>query len=43
MGSGGMIYIASFIKIGSGIQKLTVGGITETQTHREHGDHISLL
>jgi hypothetical protein len=27
MGSGAMIYIPSFIKIGSGIQKLIVGGI----------------
>jgi hypothetical protein len=32
-----MIYIPSFIKIGSGIQKL-LGGI-----HRQHGDLISLL
>jgi hypothetical protein len=37
MGSGAMIYIPSFIKIGSGILKLT-GGI-----HRQHGDPISLL
>jgi hypothetical protein len=37
MGSGSMIYIPSFIKIGSGIQKL-IGGI-----HRQHGDLISLL
>jgi hypothetical protein len=40
MGSGAMIYIPSFIKIGSGIQKL-IGG--DTQTHRQHGDRISLL
>jgi hypothetical protein len=40
MGSGGMIYIPSFIKIGSAIQKL-IGG--NTQTHRQHGDGISLL
>jgi hypothetical protein len=32
-----MTYIPSFIKIGSGIQKL-IGGI-----HRQHGDRISLL
>jgi hypothetical protein len=32
-----MIYIPSFIKIGSGIQKL-IGGI-----HRQHGYRISLL
>jgi hypothetical protein len=31
MGSGVMIYIPSFIKIGSGIQKL-IGGYTDTQT-----------
>jgi hypothetical protein len=37
MGSGGMIYIPSFIKINSGIQML-VGGID-----RQHGDHIGLL
>jgi hypothetical protein len=37
MGSGAMIYIQSFIKIASGIQKFT-GGI-----HRQHGDLISLF
>jgi hypothetical protein len=31
MSSGVMIYIPSFIKIGSGIQKL-IGGYTDTQT-----------
>jgi hypothetical protein len=36
MGSGAMIYIPSFMKIGSGIQKL-IGG-----THRQHGDLIRL-
>jgi hypothetical protein len=35
MDSGGMMYILSFIKICSGIQKLTVG---DSQTHRQHGD-----
>jgi hypothetical protein len=35
MGSGAVIYIPSFIKIGSAIQKL-IG-------HRQHGNHISLL
>jgi hypothetical protein len=30
MGSGGKIYIPSFIKIGSGIQKLIVGEYTDT-------------
>jgi hypothetical protein len=40
MGSVAVIYIPSYIKIGSGIQKL-IGGIQ--QTHRQHGDLISLL
>jgi hypothetical protein len=40
MGSCAMIYIQSFIKIGSSIQKL-VGGYS--QTCRQHGDYISLL
>jgi hypothetical protein len=31
MGSGAMIYITRFIKIGSGIQKL-IGGYTDAQT-----------
>jgi hypothetical protein len=35
-----MIYIPSFIKIGSGIQMMTEG---DSQTHRQHGDLISLL
>jgi hypothetical protein len=39
MGSRVMIYIPSFVKIGSGIQKL----IREnTQTHREDGDCMTL-
>jgi hypothetical protein len=29
MGSGAMIYIPSFIKIGSGIQKMMGGGYTD--------------
>jgi hypothetical protein len=37
MGSVVMIYISSFIKIGSDIRKFMVG------IHRQHGDHISLL
>jgi hypothetical protein len=37
MGSGAVIYIPSFIKIGSGIQRL-IGGIS-----RQQGDLISLL
>jgi hypothetical protein len=40
MGSGAMIYIPSFLKIGSGIQKL-IG--EDTQIHREPGDRIRLL
>jgi hypothetical protein len=35
------VYIPSFIKIGSGIQKLMGGG--DTQTHRQDGDDINLL
>jgi hypothetical protein len=34
MGSGGMIYASSFIRIGSGIQKLIRRGYTDTQTVR---------
>jgi hypothetical protein len=40
MGSVAMIYVPSFIKIGSGIQKLIR---EDTQTHRQDGDRISLL
>jgi hypothetical protein len=40
VGSGAMTYIQSFIKIGWGIQNLISGF---TQTHRQHGDLISLL
>jgi hypothetical protein len=32
MGSSAMMYIPSFIKIGSGIQKLFGGGVTHTDT-----------
>jgi hypothetical protein len=32
MSSGAMIYIPSFVKIGSGIQKLMEEGYTDTQT-----------
>jgi hypothetical protein len=41
MGSGAMIYITNFIKIGSGIQNLKKRG--NSQTHREHGNLISLI
>jgi hypothetical protein len=40
MGSGAMIYIPSFIKIGSSILKLIR---QDSQTHRQHGDLISPL
>jgi hypothetical protein len=46
MRSGAMIYVPSFTKIGSGIQKLMGRGggeYTDRQTHRQHGDCISLL
>jgi hypothetical protein len=39
MGSGAIIYIPSFIKIGSGNQKL-IGG--DSHTHRQHCDFINL-
>jgi hypothetical protein len=40
MGAGAMMYISSFIKIGSGIQKLIE---EDSQTHRQHGDLLSVL
>jgi hypothetical protein len=43
MGPDAMIYIQSFINIGSGIQKLIVGDIQSHKTHRWYGDCISLL
>jgi hypothetical protein len=43
MGSGAMIYIPSFIKIGSGSQKIIGRGYTDAQTNRQQGDRISLL
>jgi hypothetical protein len=42
MDSGAMIYILSFIMIGSAIQML-MGGYTDTQRGRQHGDRTSLL
>jgi hypothetical protein len=42
MDSGAVIYIPSFIMIGSGIQKL-IRGDTQRHTHRQKGDLISLL
>jgi hypothetical protein len=35
MGPGAVIYVPSFIKTGSGIQKLIDGGYTHTHTHTE--------
>jgi hypothetical protein len=40
MGSVAVIYTPSFVKIGSGIQKLMGGGI---HLHRQGGDCISVL
>jgi hypothetical protein len=40
MGLVAVICISSFIKIGSGIQKLMAG---DTQIHRQDGDRIRLL
>jgi hypothetical protein len=40
MGSDAIIYTPSFMKIGSGIQKLMEVG---SQTHKEHEDRIILL
>jgi hypothetical protein len=40
MGSGAMIYIPNFIMISLAIQKLIRG---DTQTHKQHGNRISLL
>jgi hypothetical protein len=40
MGSGAVIYMTSFIKIGAVIKK-SIGG--DTPTYRQNGDIISLL
>jgi hypothetical protein len=40
MSSGAMVYVPSFIKIGSGIQKFVR---RDSLVHRQHGDLISLL
>jgi hypothetical protein len=40
MGSGAIMYVPSFVKIGAGIHKL-IGGYL--QTHRQHGNRISTL
>jgi hypothetical protein len=41
MGPGAVIYIPSFVKIGYGIR--TLMGRGDSETHRQHGDRISLL
>jgi hypothetical protein len=43
MVSGAVIYVPSFIKIGSGVQRLIRGGCTDTHTHTEQRHLISLL
>jgi hypothetical protein len=43
IGSCAMIYIPGFIKIGSVFRKLKRRGLTDVQTHRQHGDLINLL
>jgi hypothetical protein len=40
MGPDAMIYILSFMRIGSGIKKLIRG---DSQTHQQHGDLTHLL
>jgi hypothetical protein len=42
MGSGAMIHIPNFIKMGSAILKL-IGGKGDTKRHRQHSDRTSLL
>jgi hypothetical protein len=42
MDSGAVIYVPNSIKIGSGVQKLMVGGI-HRDTHRQQSDLISPL
>jgi hypothetical protein len=49
MGSDSMIYVPSFIKIGSGIQKLMEAGEeaifrhTQIRVYRQHGERVSCL
>jgi hypothetical protein len=45
MGSGAAIYVPSFMKIGSGVQKLIRGTHrhTHTHTHEQQPDLISLI
>jgi hypothetical protein len=39
MGSGAVIYVSSFLKIGSGVQKLIGGGYRDTQIHKQTYTH----
>jgi hypothetical protein len=39
MGSGAVIYVPSFMKIGSGVQKLIGWGNTQTHTHTHTHTH----
>jgi high-affinity Fe2+/Pb2+ permease len=43
MGSGAVIYVPSFMKMGSGVLKLMGGGAIQTHTHGQQRDLISLL
>jgi hypothetical protein len=43
MGSGAVIYVPSFIKTSSGVQKLIGEGGIQRHTHRQQRDLISLL
>jgi hypothetical protein len=43
MGLGAVIYVPSFIMIGSGVQKLMGGGGGTPDTHIQQRDLISLL
>jgi hypothetical protein len=43
MDSGTVIYVPSFIKIGSGNQKLIRGRYIDTHIHRQQRDLINLL
>jgi hypothetical protein len=42
MGSGAVIYVPGFIKIGSGVQKLT-GGFTHTHARARGGQQHDLM